>query len=187
MQRSALFSPDHSKRFWLWRDWTDELFSGSEDGMLNIIGLNPSEAGDTRDDPTSRKFVGFARRWHFSSVVATNLLPFVATDPRKLPYWAGGEPDNMEHVRHWMSKAKLVVCAWGSQPRPLSRKVCIPEYVHLVRRIAEELAVPLYCIGTTRDGAPLHPSRAAYTPHPLLWQGVGPSTSEATPESLMRE
>lgn len=167
MIRSAAFSPDRSKRFELVRDMSDELFGK---GTVNLIGNNPSDAGENRDDPTSRKGIGFARRWGFRRVVLTNLTPEISTDPYGLSAWSGTDPENIRYLRKWMESSDLVVCAWGSMPAALARKIARSEYVYQVKELAAYLGVKLHCIGLTSNGAPLHPSRTAYTSSPEVWK-----------------
>jgi hypothetical protein len=53
MIRGAEFSADRSMRFTLLRDWKYELFEPVA-GIMNIIGLNPSDAGETQDPEVPR-------------------------------------------------------------------------------------------------------------------------------------
>ncbi len=167
MIRSATFSQDRKCRYDLVRDWRDEI--GAPDKTLLLAGLNPSKAGEKEDDPTVRKSVGFARRWGFGRVVLVNLNPIVSTDPRDLPPWQGIDMQNRAIIQRWMGDADLVVAAWGNQPRGISRTIALPELVQLFRMVAP---VTLYCIGKTKRGDPLHPSRAAYTENPILWESA---------------
>ncbi len=128
--------------------------------------LNPSKAGAVSDDPTVRKVVGFARRWGYGRAVGVNLNPIVSTDPWDLPYWNGIDCHNLEVIQRWIGVADLVVAAWGSQPRALGRKIGLTELIYAFRGIAP---VAVHCIGVTRSGDPLHPSRAPYTAAPELW------------------
>lgn len=164
MIRSATFSEDRKRRFDLVRDWRDEI--GAPDKTVLFAMLNPSKGGEKDDDPTVRKTVGFGRRWGFGRAVLVNLTPIVSTDPWALPPWKGIDMQNRAITQQWMGKADLVVAAWGSQPLAICRTISLPELVYLFRQIAP---VPLYCIGTTRRGDPLHPSRAPYTENPQLW------------------
>lgn len=74
--------------------------------------------------------------------------------------------ENRAVIQQWMGEAGLVVAAWGTPPSGIRDRIAFPELVYLFKQIAP---VPLYCIGTTRKGDPLHPSRAAYTFEPELW------------------
>jgi hypothetical protein len=46
-----------------------------------IVGLNPSTADETADDPTIRRCVAFARDWGHGSLCMTNLFAYRATKP----------------------------------------------------------------------------------------------------------
>ncbi len=164
MIRSATFSEDRKRRFDLVRDWRDEI--GAPDKTALFAMLNPSTAGEKEDDPTVRKVVGFARRWGYGRAVVVNLNPIVSTNPWALPPWSGIDIQNRAIVQRWLGEADLVVAAWGSQPRALCRKIALPDLVYLFRQTAP---VVLYCIGTTKHGDPLHPSRAPYTNNPVVW------------------
>ncbi len=164
MIRGAVYDDQRSRRFQLIRDWT----TTPKPRTLNLIGLNPSNAGAVRDDPTSRKGVGFATRWGFTRLVMTNLYATIATDPWDLPRWSGYDYDNEGHLQKTMREADLVVVAWGSVgSRALLKKIEFPEILHWFNQFVRR---DLYCIGTTRDGSPLHPSRTAYTTAPVLWR-----------------
>lgn len=165
MKRSATFSADRKRRFDLVRDWRDE--PGAPNKTALFVALNPSKAGETEDDPSVRKTVGFARRWGFGRVVLVNLNAIISTDPWGLPPWSGIDMLNRAIQQQWMGEADMVVAAWGDQPNAICRTIALPELVYIFRHIAP---VPLYCIGTTKSGAPLHPSRAPYTDAPVLWR-----------------
>ncbi len=168
MIRSATFSEDRNKRFDLVRDWRDEVTAPDRTVMFGM--LNPSKAGEKDDDPTVRKVVGFARLWGFGRAVLVNLSPVVSTDPWGLPYFNGIDMENRAIVQQWMGEVDLVVAAWGSPSRALCHKISFGELVYLFRKTAP---VDLYCIGKTKDGSPLHPSRAPYTSNPILWKRNG--------------
>lgn len=166
MIRSATFSADRKKRFDLIRDWGDELFISSYSTFL-LLMLNPSKAGEKDDDPTIRKGIGFGRRWGFSRMVAGNLIATVSTDPSELPAWSGIDMGNRAVLQQWMGEVDMVVAAWGGQPKKLADRIGLDILVKLTLQIAP---VQFYCIGRTKDGAPLHPSRASYTDRPVLWK-----------------
>jgi hypothetical protein len=165
MTRSAIFSDDRSKRYELIRDWRDE--PGTPDKTCLFVMLNPSIAGEQADDPTIRKVVGFARRWGYGRVVVVNLVSIVSTDPWNLPPWNGIDMKNRAVTQSWMGQADIVVAAWGSPPKALARTIALSELVYLLRQTAP---VALHCIGTTKHGDPLHPSRVAYTSASELWK-----------------
>lgn len=129
--------------------------------------LNPSDAGEEKDDPTIRKIVGFARRWGYGRVVAVNLCPVVATHPKDLPYWGGQNVENLEKIKYWASQSDIVVAAWGGQSAAISYKIGMSL---LIKEFVSACWRDLYCIAVTKAGAPMHPSRAQYTFEPKLWR-----------------
>lgn len=152
-------------RFTLRRSW---MGSGR---TLNWIMLNPSTADDVLDDPTIRKCCGFAKRWGYSGIVVTNLFAYRATDPKEMKRVAvsdnnlavgGGE--NIYALGTEARKADLVVVAWGTHGNFQKRADAA-----LGSILAD---YDLYCIGTTKDGHPIHPCMAGYTDAPKLFRAA---------------
>lgn len=140
MKRAA-FSPDMLYRYTLWREWI-----GGE-GLVMFIGLNPSTATDTLDDPTIRRCIGFAKRWGYSAYLMTNLFAYRATDPNDMKEVE--DPVGLENntCLIGMSKqASLVVAAWGVHGTFQNRA----GYV-------SNMLGPMKCLGTTKEGHPRHP------------------------------
>lgn len=142
MRGDAVFDDTGRYRYRLGRRW-------SPGARVAFVMLNPNAADATRDDPTIRRCVGFARRWGYGAVDVVNLFGLRARDPRALAR-AGDPigPDNDRHLRAAVGRADLVVCAWGAAAIARSRSV--------------ELAALLTasdprCLGLTRAGAPRHP------------------------------
>jgi hypothetical protein len=73
----ATFSKDRRYRYRLWRSW------GDPELRCVFVGLNPSTADESNDDPTIRKCVGFAKLWGFGAVDVVNLFAFRSTDPAR--------------------------------------------------------------------------------------------------------
>jgi len=74
----AELSPCGQYRYVLWRD------TGTGEGSVVFIMLNPSTADATTDDPTIRRCLGFARHWGYRTLVVVNLFALRATNPRML-------------------------------------------------------------------------------------------------------
>ncbi len=158
----AVFSEDRMRRYSL----TRERGQGS---VVGFVMLNPSIADERRDDPTVRKCVGFAKRWGFTGgIVVTNLIPVITSDPWCLPPWAGLYRDNDRHIMAALQCCTATVVAWGGVPRALARSIALAEHLLHFRELAG--ARPLFCIGLTRNGDPLHPSRTAYTTSMEPWE-----------------
>ena len=138
---SAVFSPDRVYRYELRRTW-------GPGPVVAFIGLNPSTADETVDDPTIRRCIGFAKRWGYGGLVMLNLFAFRATDPRDMR--AADDPvgpDNDRHLIAATSESGLVVAAWGVHGAYRNRD----------REVAGLLAWNLMALGLTRDGHPRHP------------------------------
>lgn len=141
MTRQTILSTDRVYRYSLWREWI-----GGE-GYVMFIGLNPSTADETNDDPTVRRCIGFAKRWGFSALCMTNLFAFRATDPNLMMR----SPDpigkyNDSHLLNIYNGASLVVAAWGTGGWYLGRD----------REVFDTLGA-MDCLGLTKDGYPRHP------------------------------
>ena len=143
---SAEISSCGAFRYTLKRRW------GPGREMLFIM-LNPSTADGTQDDPTIRRCVGFARRERFGAIRVENLFAYRATSPDDLFAQKLGKELSL-HERVALQTAvdvsHLVVAAWGGDRRAAGRA----EYVKALLRT---LRADVYCLGTTKSGAPRHP------------------------------
>jgi hypothetical protein len=112
-----------------------------------IIGLNPSTADETEDDPTIRRCVQFARLWGYGGLCMANLFAFRAAKPAEL--FAASDPigpGNDEWLMKLAASAGVVVAAWGNGG------------THLERANAVTRLIPnLYCLRMNRSGQPAHP------------------------------
>lgn len=161
METSAVFSECRTWRYALYRTWDWSL-----PGCM-FIGLNPSTADETKDDPTIRRCIRFAKDWSYGSLIMTNLYAFRATDPKKLHAEAklyGGSravgPANDWWIHKLGSTAGLIVAAWGADPGPLRSR---PKVVGL-------LVEGLHALALTKSGQPRHPLylKADCTPTPWI-------------------
>lgn len=157
MNRTTQFSPCRRYRYTLWREWsTFEMFDGCNDGergsdrareYLMIIGLNPSTADETKDDPTIRRCIGFAKAWGFGGLCMTNLFAFRATDPKVMKAAVNPVGDENDQWLFQMADcAGLILAAWGAHGSFLDRDKAI------IRAIPK-----LHCLRTNADGSPQHP------------------------------
>ena len=140
---SAILSPCERYRYRLTR-----TLEGTG-GPLLLIGLNPSTADATQDDPTIRRCIDFARRWGHSELVVANLFAFRATRPKDLknaPEPIGAETDRI--LLNEAKRASRILVAWGVHGPYKSRD---QEVLSLLAPFA------LSCLGTTKAGQPRHP------------------------------
>lgn len=134
--------PRRPYRYTLTRRWADGP------AML-VIGLNPSTADETVDDPTIRRCMRFARDWGYGGVLMGNLFAFRATDPRAMK--TALDPVG-ERNDHWLwrlaSLAGVVVAAWGAHGEHRGRAQAVVD-----SRVLGSFTV----LGLTKDGHPRHP------------------------------
>jgi hypothetical protein len=152
---SATISAGVRYRYDLTRRWAI-----GDDWMLFVM-LNPSTADGTQDDPTIRRCIAFAKREGFGGLAVVNLYAYRATDPKVLatarPENAEG-PDNRETIARWVTRARLIVAAWGAHPGTGGQAL------HVTWACADA-GKTLWCLGTTKHGHPRHPLyRPADTP-----------------------
>lgn len=141
----AVLSECGTYRYRLSRTWDESLRPAC------WVLLNPSTADATEDDATIRRCVGFARAWGCGGIVVVNLFAYRATDPRELkrhPDPVG--PENDRHIRATVEQCHPVVAGWGVHGVMLNR-------AEKVERLLRDVGVPLWCLGTTKDGHPRHP------------------------------
>jgi hypothetical protein len=155
LDMSAVITDDRVYRYLLTRRL------GTGDSRVVFIGLNPSWADGTTDDPTVRREVGFARAWGYDWYVKVNLCAFRSPDPRVLgPEKDPVGPRNWEHLQREVDRAGRVVAAWGAHQLPSQ---------------AEEISIALrsytlFCLGECRDGSPRHPLFLPKTTELVRWR-----------------
>ena len=137
----AIFSDCDRYRYALWRRWSE----GSS--FANFVGLNPSTADATHNDPTIRRCIRFARDWGHDGVIVTNLFAWRATYPtdlRRAKRPIG--PDNDAWIKWAVGHSSQTVAAWGNDGLWSDRR----------ESVLPLLSSPL-CLGQTKLGAPRHP------------------------------
>jgi hypothetical protein len=173
MKRSANFSPCRLYRYALWREWGAE--PGSVDcGYVLFVGLNPSTADETNDDPTIRRCIAFARAWGFSGICMANLFAFRATDPADM--LAAADPvgvENDDWLERLAESAGLVVAAWGVHGTYMGRDARVKE------RIPD-----MHYLRLTKDGHPGHPLYLPKTLTPQPFARVEEHSQHAQNEAV---
>ena len=144
----AMFSADRKYRYLLVRR------VGFGERSILFVMLNPSKADENRNDNTVSRVIDYANRWGFGWLAVGNLSPFRSTDPKTM-LAEGDEPEEVreENLRVITRMARLVdvvVIAWGFHAKAESRE-------ERTLSALRGTGVDLYCLGTTKDGHPLHP------------------------------
>lgn len=150
VKSNALFSKDRKHRYALWRIWDEDL------PKLVVIGLNPSTADETVNDPTIRRCIGFARREELGGLYMINLHSWRSKDPedlaspgyRKSYDVALKENQRVIHRVASMNHEGLFIAAWGAH---------FGAKLQWTRLAVRKWLPNLYCFGLTNAGMPKHP------------------------------
>ncbi|MBB5188721.1 hypothetical protein HNQ57_003012 [Zhongshania antarctica] len=141
LKKDAKLSECRKYRFALWRIWDDSK------PHVMFIGLNPSTANETEDDPTLTRCINYAKSWGFGGVCMANLFAFRATAPEDM--LTACDPVGHENDK-WLiklsGKAGLVVAAWGNTGCHIGRS-------HQVKQLLPNL----HCLKMNKSGEPAHP------------------------------
>lgn len=149
----ATFSPCRIFRYTLGRKWSDKP-------MCMFIGLNPSTADETKDDPTVRRCIGYAKDWGYGGLLMTNIFGYRSTDPRAL--LALDDPvgeENDGYLLRCYEQADVAIAAWGVHGSLRGRNLTV-----------RKLLSPLHYLRLTKDGHPNHPLYLPKALKPILWQ-----------------
>jgi len=164
MNKETLFSPCRKYRYTLWRSWADDLFANrTKEGLVMFIGLNPSTADETLDDPTIRRCIDFAKRWSYVEMCMTNLFAFRATEP--LVMKAQKQPigcDNTNQIREVAERANIIVAAWGRDGKFGARDAQVFDAL-------QSWKTKLHHLGLNNDGTPKHPLYLRADTKPILF------------------
>jgi hypothetical protein len=164
----AAWSRDQQYRYALWRTG----LAGHRPGFIQFIGLNPSTANESRDDPTLRRAIGFARRLGFAALAMTNLFAYRATDRAVLGRIDDPiGPKNDRWLLAIARRASLIVACWGADRIAQRRGDDVLEMLR---------PLELYALDFTAAGHPKHPLYIAYDRVTRL-EKLSPPQSAADP------
>jgi hypothetical protein len=151
LKKAAIISKCSSYRYALWRIWDDSL------PKILFIGLNPSTADQTVDDPTVIRCIGFARRWGFGGIYLANLFAFRTADPGWMKKAADPVgPENNVWLKKLASRAGLIIAAWGNHGMYFQRSEAV-----------KRLIPRLHCLKLNKSGQPSHPLYLPRTTRPF--------------------
>lgn len=143
IEAGAEFSDCRTHRYALWRRWQWQGFAN----QVMFIGLNPSTADETEDDPTIRRCIRFAKDWDYGGLLMMNAFAFRATDPKDMKSASDPVgPANDEAFGQRRSQVGLIVAAWGVHC-PLEREIAV----------CLAIGKTIHCLGRTKNGRPKHP------------------------------
>ncbi len=144
--KGAIFSEDRKYRYTLWRVWN------LNKKPLMTIGLNPSVANESKDDPTITRLMSRAYKSGYGGLLMANLYAFVSTNPESLLNNgnAVGEFTD-DYIREMVKLSECQLCGWGSF-KPVVKRASI---------VYPMLTNP-FCLGVNADGNPKHPLYIGY-------------------------
>ena len=145
LERDAVISPCGRYRYLLRRTWDYQR------PRSLFIMLNPSTADAQVDDATIRSCKRLALGLGHGSFEVVNLFGWRATDPDELIEANDAiGPDNDRIIEAAVARCDVAICAWGAHPMATSRAARVRDMVRSMRPA-------IYCLGTTKAGAPRHP------------------------------
>lgn len=113
--------------------------------------LNPSQADETRDDPTIRQCRARGRQAGLAGLVVWNLFAFRATLPADLKRALDPVgPDNDAAIALALGLSSRTILAWGNHGAFAGRD-------RAVLALCAARAMPLHALGITGEGHPRHP------------------------------
>lgn len=142
--QGALFSDDRQYRYRLWREWDCSLPK-----RTMFIGLNPSTANETDDDPTIRRIVSFAKAWGCGSCEMMNLFSFITPYPHELELdddWKKNRGLLRMVGDEVLEEGGIVLFAWGNFAEARARGAEIAALFPQAK-----------CLGHNANGSPKHP------------------------------
>ncbi len=157
--KSALLSSCKAFRYTLHRRWDDRP-------KLVVLMFNPSTADADVDDQTIQLVSHIASHNGFGGMVVVNLVPIRSPEPAdavEMVRVAGGLPGdlthplrtNLAHIQEQLAGAGALLAAWGN--------LAPPSMAGYIQQLFSEIGgslqttAPVYCLGTTKNGNPLHP------------------------------
>ena len=154
MKRDATFSDCRTYRYALWRLWDETK------PYAMIIGLNPSTANETEDDPTIRRCINFASDWGYGGLCMVNLFAFRATEPKVM--LSASDPVGAENDSWLQALAKdagVIVGAWGNDGGFNNRSSDVMGMLPEMR-----------CLKQNKTGEPAHPLYQPRSATPVLFE-----------------
>ena len=154
---SAYLSEDRRYRYWLERWW-------GTGAALVVIGLNPSTADESLDDPTIRKCIGFAQRWGYAGLIMLNLFAWRSPEPKELRVVEDPIGSENDYFLEMIAKpCRRILCAWGKDGDIDDRDLAVLKLLQGRELVALKVS--------EKTGQPWHPLYVSYETKPVAYKG----------------
>lgn len=155
-QAGALFSEDRKHRYFLYRHWDKTA------KIAMVIGLNPSTANESKNDPTIERLVQTLAKKGYGGLMMVNLFTIISSDPEILldPVHRENENADLGLILGYAFGVQEIIFAWGNFKEAESR----------AKRLIETF-VDAKCFGVNKNGSPWHPQY-------LMYAGFKPDSSK---------
>jgi|SRR6185503_20173919 len=141
----AEFSKCGKYRYKLWRIWNDEL------PKAMCIGLNPSNANATKNDPTINYLIKMLSILGYGGFYMMNLFAWISSKPEQLLMCDDPLGDNNKKLDEVELLCDDVIVCWGNFKQAQQRiKEVLPNYPFAK------------CFGINSNGTPYHPLALMY-------------------------
>lgn len=148
---TATFSKDFMYRYLLTRSW-----KGGSGKILTYCMVNPSDADEFNEDPTSATCIGIARHQDYSSIEIVNLFAYISSDVKYLQ--TPKDPVGLYNdlfIEDAVKRTDQLVVAWGRNGSYLNRdskmKIMLNMWVKQYKK------PDMVCLALNDDGTPRHP------------------------------
>lgn len=129
--------------------------------VVAFIGVNPSLANASRNDPTITKEIGFCEVNGWQRLIKGNVFGFISSKVRDLSTASDPVgPLNIGYLNEIIDEADILIPCWG-------RRSKIPKRLHpqivFVMSMLQDSGKPVMTFGLTKDGDPGHPLMLPYS------------------------
>jgi hypothetical protein len=137
----AEFSQCRKFRYALWRIWDEAK------PLVMFIGLNPSTANESDDDPTIKSICRISKYNGYGGVYMMNCFPYISTDPAKLAIHQCSSYNDL-FIEDVATNCKDVVFAWGG--------FRVVKDLGIDKKLSEKFP-DAKALFVNKDGSPKHP------------------------------
>ncbi len=149
----------------LYRWWLKRGISENNKTLI-FIGLNPSKASSTIDDPTLRRLLFFGSKWNYGSIIVINIFAIISSSPSIIkkcsdPIGKENDPEIHKRILDWSRNPQCDLwLGWGNKgswQRRNDQVMSLLREKTLQRAERYPSSLGPLVIGVTKQGHPRHP------------------------------